>query len=204
MKKGFTMIEILVAMVILVMVFALLTVLYVRASKIRRVITAQNDVQEVLSQMMDRIVHGDKNTLGLIYASNLNSAVDNPTSIDISPYVIVFSDNTGGNTVIYGIAPGATAGNPDFSSTDTDTTLWRYDTTAGWLSLDVNNKILLESGSKFEYYNSNGQNLIEESISSETTLVKITLKGKSTEPAMKNMTPVTLHSAVRLRNKLSF
>ena len=211
MKKGFTMIEILVAMVIMVMVFALLTVLYVRASKIRRIITAQNEVQGVLSQMMDRIVHGEKRAelKSLVSATEIYGHDFLPGAlagyIDNSNYSLIFGNIYHAMVQYYLIAPGLEDGSPDI--TGSDTTLWYGESSGGsppssWSLLDVNKKITLTSGSKFEYFTP--ENTPPDSVDSETTLVVITLKGKSTEPAMKNMTPVTLHSAVRLRNKLSF
>ena len=209
MKKGLTLLEVLVAMFILVIVFGLVTFLYVKAASIRKIVVANSEIQQTLSQMMDTIIHGEKNTLGLCSAYHLNSAESNPNPSppykDVSHYVLVFSDKDASNTGIYAIAPGATAGNPSFSSTDTDTTLWRYDTTSGkWQSLDINNKITLVSGSKFDYYDSGGGNILDEHLDTETTLVKITLKAKSNEPALSNKAPVTLKTAIRLRNALPF
>ena len=204
MKKGFTLLEILVAMFILVIVFGLVTFLYVKAASIRKIVVANSEIQQTLSQMMDTIIHGEKNSLGLSSAYHLNSAESTPISINISPYVLVFSDKDAANTGIYAIAPGATAGTPDFSSTDTDTTLWRYDTASGWQSLDINNKISLVSGSKFDYYDSKGRNILDEGLNTETTLVKITLEAKSNEPALSEKAPVTLKTAIRLRNALPF
>jgi len=204
MKKGFTLLEVLIAMFILVIVFGLVTFLYVKAASIRKIVVANSEIQQTLSQMMDTIIHGEKNTLGLSSAYHLNSAESTPISINVSPYVVVFSDKDALNTGIYAIAPGATAGTPDFSSTDTDTTLWRYDTASGWQSLDINNKISLVSGSKFDYYDSKGRNIIDEGLNTETTLVKITLKAKSNEPALSEKAPVTLKTAIRLRNALPF
>ena len=204
MKKGFTLLEILVAMFILVIVFGLVTFLYVKAASIRKIVVANSEIQQTLSQMMDTIIHGEKNTLGLNSAYHLNSAESTPISINVSPYVLVFSDKDASNTGIYAIAPGATAGTPSFSSTETDTTLWRYDTASGWQSLDINEKITLVSGSKFDFYDTKGGNIIDEGLNTETTLVKITLKAKSNEPALSNKAPVTLKTAIRLRNALPF
>jgi len=210
MKKGFTMIEILVAMVIMVMVFALLTVLYVRASKIRRIITAQNEVQGVLSQMMDTIIHGKKAKWGLVDATNIRSITDSSGSETvISPYTLVAYNETTDETMVVRIASEEELK----GSGDTVKTLWInwYNSSSPPSSfytnealIDINKKIELTNNSCFSYYDSGGRNILDEGLNTETTLVKITLKGKSTEPAMKNMTPVTLHSAVRLRNKLSF
>lgn len=205
MKKGVTLLEVLVAMFILVIVFGLVTFLYVKAASIRKIVVANSEIQQTLSQMMDTIIHGEKNTFGLSSAYHLNSAESTPIPRNVSPYVLVFSDKDASNTGIYAIAPGATAGTPDFSSTDTDTTLWRYDTASGtWQSLDINNKISLVSGSKFDYYDSKGRNILDEGLNTETTLVKITLEAKSNEPALSEKAPVTLKTAIRLRNALPF
>ncbi len=204
MKKGFTLLETLIAMFILVIVFGLVTFLYVKAANIRKIVVADSEIQQTLSQMMDTVIHGEKNTFGLSSAYYLNSAESTPISINVSPYVLVFSDKDASNTGIYAIAPGATAGTPSFSSTDTDTTLWRYDTASGWQSLDINKKLTLVSGSKFDYYDTKGGNIIDEGLDTETTLVKITLKAKSNEPVLSNKAPVTLKTAIRLRNSLPF
>lgn len=198
-ESGFTLIEILVAMGILVLAFALVTVLYTRASKIRKVITVQNDIQNVLTQMINTITH--QNTL-----NNLENAVSvyqySPTETKDKDYYLVYGSpfSSGQPYQWYRIAPDVSSG---------DTTLWYGQSSSiteptDWTCLDVNRVITLESDSKFEYFDS-GNTLMSDKVYPETTtLVKITLKGKSTDPSMKNSPPVILQTAIRLRNKPAF
>ncbi|MCM8772764.1 MAG: type II secretion system GspH family protein [Candidatus Omnitrophica bacterium] len=188
-KKGFTILEILVALTILVVVFTLITLLYVRAARTRNIINAYNEVGEVLSQMIDIITNGRKGVLGLKDAGNICSQVNPPVSLD--KYTLVFSDSTAKNTVIYQIK---------IKDTDRgETSLYQND-----VDLDLNKKVYLLSGSRFEYYDANGRNIIDEKLNTETTLVRIILIGKATHPAMKKMVPMRIETSVRLKNKLSF
>lgn len=58
MKKGFTLVEVLVGGLILVIAMALIAVLYGKASKIRTIVTGESDIQAVANQMMDTIISG--------------------------------------------------------------------------------------------------------------------------------------------------
>ena len=206
-NHGFTMIEILVAMVILVLAFGLVTMLYVRASKIRRIITMQNNVQEVLSQMINTIAYGEKiNTLkNLGTATTVYELPVFPTveNLKFANYALIFGNVYEPMVQYYVIAPGLA--NKEPSDTGTDTTLWHGESSGGepstWRALDVREKIILDSGSQFECFNV--QNL-SPGTDSETTFVKITLRGRSSDPSMKDTAPVTLQTGVRLKNKTSF
>jgi len=202
------MIEILVAMVILVIAFGLVTMLYVRASKIRRIITMQSNVQEVLSQMMNTIAYGEKRntfknlaTATAVYELPGYPAAEN---LKFANYALIFGNIHEASVQYYMIAPGLENGEP--SDTGTDTTLWHGESSvgtepSGWRALDPAERIILYPGSRFECFNI--QNL-SPGTDSETTFVKITLKGRSSDPSMKNTNPVTLQTGVRLKNKTSF
>ncbi|MGC8977338.1 MAG: PulJ/GspJ family protein [Candidatus Ratteibacteria bacterium] len=196
-KNGFTVLEILIALTILVIIFSLITLMYVRAARTRNIINAYNEIGEVLSQMVDTIGNGRKGVFGLKDAGNLCSHQGGTTPITdsypLNKYTLVFSDFTAQNTVIYQI----TANNI------TDTSLYQT-TTSGTIDLNPNKKIYLVSGSGFEFYDANGKNIISEKLNTETTLVKIVLIGKSTNPAMKKMVPMRIETQVRLKNTLSF
>lgn len=190
-KRGFTILEILVALTILVVVFSLMTLLYVRATRTRNIINAYNEVGEILSQMVDTIVNGRKGILGLKDAGNIVSY----SSYNVSPTTLVFSNSTGSEILIYVI--GLDSRN--------ETTLYQIHS-SNWkkFDLDPNRKIYLTSGSRFEYYDANGRNIINEKTNTETTLVKIILYGKSNHPSMKKMVPMRIETTVRLKNKPSF
>jgi len=212
MRKGFTMVEVLVAMGIIVVAFSLVTVLYIKASKIRRIITAHNEIQGVLSKMMDKIIHGEKreNLKGLLSATHIYSHDFSPPShladyIDNPNYSLIFGNIYNAMVQYYLIAPGLGAGSP--GNTGSDTTLWYGESNNGlapssWSLVDLNKKVILASGSKFEYLTP--ENTPPDSVDSDTTFVLITLKGIPNSPSMKNIGPVELHSGVRLRNKLPF
>ena len=57
-RAGFTLVEILVAVSILIVLFALISFLYAKASGIKRIVVAQNDVLQVLSGMVSSISRG--------------------------------------------------------------------------------------------------------------------------------------------------
>ena len=66
--------ELLVAMVILVMAFGLVTYLYTKAAKIRRTVVINSEIQQVLSEMADTLAHGEKDTWGLMDATGLDDS----------------------------------------------------------------------------------------------------------------------------------
>jgi prepilin-type N-terminal cleavage/methylation domain-containing protein len=203
-KSGFTLVEILVAMVILITIIGLATFLYVRAARIRKLISYQNDIASVLNSMATIVADGDRTTTGLKWADD----VANP---ETAAYDLFLYDRSNGETVFYRIAPGMYAGSPSTLPTaDTDTTLWQARNGAvparnsdKWKSLDLNKKVILGSGSSFRYFNSKNEPV--DNVSSETiTSVQITLRGLTTDPGLAGRPPIVLQTLVRLRNKLSF
>jgi len=216
MKKGFTLLEVLIAMFILVIVFGLVTFLYVKAASIRKIVVANSEIQQTLSQMMDTIIHGEKGKWGLADATTIRAIYDDKTYPDtaISQYTLVAykaTDETTGDTMIVRIASEEEL----LGSGDTTKTLWVnwYESPSPPLSssfytdkslIDINKKIELTNNSCFSYYDSGGRNIVDDGLNTETTLVKITLEAKSTEPALSEKAPVTLKTAIRLRNALPF
>ena len=215
MKKGFTLLEVLIAMFILVIVFGLVTFLYVKAASIRKIVVANSEIQQTLSQMMDTIIHGEKGgeLKSLVSATKIYNHDFSPPPpppnlagyIDNSNYSLIFGNIYQTMVQYYLIAPGLENEAPD--NIGTDTTLWYGESSGGsppssWSLLDINKKITITSGSKFEYFTP--ENTHPDSVDSETTLLVITLKAKSNEPALSNKAPVTLKTAIRLRNALPF
>ncbi|MCD6408588.1 type II secretion system protein [bacterium] len=210
-KEGFTLIEIVVAMVILIIAFGLITFLYVKAAKIRKEVVEYSEIQQILSQMMDTITHGKKGKWGLKDATFIRS-IEGATEGDtpISPYTLIAYNETRDETMIVRIASEEEL----LGSGDKTKTLW-----VNWFTgstppmssfytqealIDVNKKIELRDGSEIHYFDYRNRDILEEGISSETTFVKITLKGASLDPSMQNKSPVTLFTGIRLRNALPF
>lgn len=184
-KKGFTILEILIAITILVIVFTLVTVMYVRGSRIRNVVVAYNEVGEVLTQMTDVIVNGRKRFIGQDIPG-LKTAIK--IEGDSNTLKLVYLQNS--KTYTFEIKP----------DTKDDTSLYFSNS-----SLDPNKKVVLLSGSRFEYYYADGSPKTDDQTNTDTiTYVKIILYGKSTLPAMKNMNPIKIETGVRLKNSLSF
>ena len=201
------MIEILVAMVILVSAFGLITVLYTRANRVKKIVSSNNDIQNILTEMINTITYGEKSNVlkGLMNATKVYNTLGN--LLKANHCYLIFGNLENANVQYYAIAPGLDSGEPNFTFTGTDTTLWYGESSTGspptsWKTLDINAKVYLDAGSKFEFYDQ--RNLFPDNSSSETTLVKITLKGKSTDPAMRTMASVPVQTSVRLRNKSSF
>ncbi|HOK56913.1 MAG TPA: prepilin-type N-terminal cleavage/methylation domain-containing protein [bacterium] len=187
-KKGFTIMEILIAITILVIIFTLVTVMYVRGSRIRNVVVAYNEVGEVLTHMTDVLVNGRQNFIGrdipgLKFAKGIDS--------NSNQHTLIYKD-TSENLYTFEIKIN--------TGTSTDTSLYFEDK-----PLDPNNKIVLVSGSGFEYYYPDGTKKDPDSTATETvTVVKIILHGKSNLPVMKNMNPIKMETLVRLKNNPSF
>lgn len=190
---GFTMIELLVAMVILVIAFGLVTYLYTRAARIRRIVVVHSEMQQALSQMTDILTYGERNSWGLIDSTGMP---DDGTYIDTR---ILVAKNESGRM---------TAGIID-SATTTETTL-TIDWGGGPLVIVPEEKIRLLTAdpyqSKFEYYDSAGKRFnmpLTPPDAKKVTFVKITLWAQSTDPAFRNAPPVPFITGVRLRNKPS-
>ncbi|MCM8811209.1 MAG: type II secretion system GspH family protein [Candidatus Omnitrophica bacterium] len=184
-KKGFTILEILIAVTILVIVFTLVTVMYVRGSRIRNVVVAYNEVGEVLTQMTDVIVNGRKRFIGTDIPG-LKVAFKIDGNSNTLKLIYLYKNNS----LNFQISPDTTG----------DTTIFFSNK-----SLDPNKKVVLLSGSRFEYYYADGSLKTDDQTYTDTiTYVKIILYGKSTSPAMKNMIPIKIETGIRLKNAPSF
>ena len=190
------MIELLVAMVILVIAFGLVTYLYTRAARIRRIVVVNSEMQQVLSQMADILTYGERNTWGLSDATSIDSQLD--ASTHSSTTVLVARKGTSPMTAA--IITDAT------TSESTLTVTW----TAGQpIVVDPKGAIRLLINdpyqSKFEYYNSAGTrfDIPLQDNAKQVTFVKITLWAASTDPAFRNAPPVPFVTGVRLKNKPS-
>ncbi|MCM8768582.1 MAG: type II secretion system GspH family protein [Candidatus Omnitrophica bacterium] len=200
---GYTIVELLVAMSLLVIAFALVTVLYVRASRIRRIITSGSEVQQVLNQMVSTIAYRDRNNVvkSLINATNLYG-----WSGQRFEQYLVFGNTLEDKRQYYWIAPGES----EPSASGAETTLWYGEASSGppssWLCLDPNRHMTILPGSRFEFYDGNNTRLTTaDKVEQETPIrVVIRLVGKSNDPSMKNRQPVSQTSSVRLRNRASF
>ncbi|HOV22474.1 MAG TPA: prepilin-type N-terminal cleavage/methylation domain-containing protein [bacterium] len=221
--NGFTLIEILISMFILVIIFGLITVLFARASTVRKIVVAHSEIQQTLSQMMDTIVHGKRGGWGLADASCIRSITLNEGTYDdtcVSYNTLVAYNETQNETMIVRIASERELTDEG----DNTKTLW-----VGWYSdplppdasnfyneealIDINNKVELVVNndepentrySNFTYYDSRGRDIITGELDTETTLVKIVLSAKSKDPGLKNKAPVVLQTAIKLKNALPF
>jgi prepilin-type N-terminal cleavage/methylation domain-containing protein len=199
---GFTLLEVLIATTILVVIFGLATFMYVRAAKIRKEISYQNDIQLNLFTMLDEFSLGNRNSSG----TESGFLLKNPE--DPNEYNLHVETTSGSR--FFKIAPGLAQEAPD--STGNDTTLWHSSNGTDWFSLDLNKKINLRPGSKFEYFNfRNEQVLLTDALFSETenyryipSLVKLTLIAGSNEPNARKKHPVTVVTFLRPRNILPF
>lgn len=209
-KTGFTMLEILVALALLVVIVGLSAFLYAKAARIRKLITYQNDIQNVLNSMITEINFGSRNTIGFQYADDIGRNVEN------SFYQLVFYDKTKGETVFYLVSPGMDSSQPSsLPTTDTDTTLWQAKSnlpgiparnSGEWKLLDVNKTTVFVSETGFTYYKSTSAGLQEiDNLSVDTPVaVKIKLRGKTTDPSLKTRPVTTLTIMIRPKNKLPF
>lgn len=190
---GFTMVELLISMVILVLAFGLVTYLYTRAARIRKIVVVHSEVQQVLSQVMDTLTYGEKGQWGIIHGTEVL-----PSSGDS-----ILELTNGTDTMEARI---------DQDEQDTVTVGWG-DYCANKVVLDAERKIIVKNvatapsteipASRFEYFNHKGESVNPGDSAEEITLVKITLWAGSTDPAFKDAPAVPLMTAVRLRNKYS-
>ncbi|HOK80438.1 MAG TPA: type II secretion system protein [bacterium] len=209
-EKGFTLLEILVALALLVIVVGLSAFLYTRAAKLRKLITYQNEVQNTLNAMITEITYGSRDTIGLQFAHAIKNNPQYPF------YELGLYDRTKNEYIFYLISPGMNAEIPsNLPTTDTDTTLWQAKTTTSvtplrdsgaWKLIDPRKSIVLESGSGFIYYTltKNGLKQIDNLQIETPVAVKITLKGKTTDPALKSRPVTTATILIRLKNILPF
>ena len=165
-KKGFTLIEMLIGGTILVIVMALISVFFAKASKIRSVVSKENNTQVTASQMINALMSGvSQLSDGLMYATRIE-AIDETNGE--SPLWVTFanhSDEINNNYVRLKIRLAS-------ASVTTDTTLYQQtdlisagysgwtDTTPTPKDLDPNDKINIESGSWFGCYDSQDRNVL--------------------------------------------
>jgi len=213
-KKGFTLLEVLVSLALLVIIVGLSAYLYARAARLRKLITYQNNVQNTLNSMITEITYGARDTIGFEYAHDIKRDLSTPF------YELAFCDitgnETGNETVFYLISPGMNSEVPSsLPTTDTDTTLWQAKRkTSGtparnsgeWKLIDANKSIELSSGSGFEYYtlSNNGLKKIDNLLSETPVAIRITLNGKTTDPSLKTRPVISTTILIRSKNKLPF
>jgi len=210
-KTGFTMIEDLVSLALMVIIVGLSAFLYARAARIRKLITYQSNVQNILNSMITEINFGSRDTIGLQYAYDIVRSVGDP------PYELGFYDNTKGEYVFYLISPGMYSGHPSsLPTTNTDTSLWQAKTNSSdfpsrtseeWKLIDINKSIVLASGSSFTYYRPDSTTRFKkiDDLTVETPIaVKIILTGKATDPSLRTRPPITATTMVRPKNKITF
>ena len=186
--NGFTFVEVVVSGLILVIAVTLMGVLFGKAGRIRTAVTAENDIQIVANQMMDTIISGAGSPLeGLLCATRIYA-------IDTSNYgYITFGNCDGvGRYVRFDISSIGAAdslyrklvndmSNPLPSSATDD--------------LDYNDKIDLESGSRFYYYDS-GDNITTDP--DDATRVMICLEARSSLAAISRT--IILYNSAKIRN----
>jgi prepilin-type N-terminal cleavage/methylation domain-containing protein len=215
MKKGFTLIEILIAASILIIVMALTTFLYVKAANMQQDINYQRDVGGVINEMFKEILYGTSTLTGATQADSCIVA-----QASLSPtYNFEYTTSSGTKIYYYKIAIGLYSNpqQPNSTGTGTDTTLWQASGTtslppadsSGWTSLDFNKKVILQPGSQFQYFNYantllNGAGFTDANFVDTATSVTITLIGASTSPGLKTRPSSTYTTSVRMKNKPSF
>jgi len=191
-KKGFTLIELLVAMSILVVAFGLVTFLYTKAARIRKIVVVNSEVQQTLSQIVDTLTYGDKTHWGMMHTTGLSDVDQYDTYI-----VLEKVTEAGTNTMVVNI-----------ESTGNITVNWGD----GQITLNVGEKVALLTDppyrSNFRYFDGKG-NEIQQPITSsiereKVTFIRITLWARSTDPSFKFAEPVPFVTGVRLGNKTSF
>ena len=204
---GFTLIEVLVGGIILVIAIGLIAVLYGKAGRIRTIVASQNQVQLTLSSMLDTIRTGAGHNLeSLAFATKIYSegelgakldrqkitffSANNPTN----PYVHIEIDTTAANETVYRKVDGSPIWPGSFDD------------------LDINKKIdIIDTPttiSRFYYYSSETGSSphTEEEITdfansdevAKISKVIVCLVGRSTMGAIQKT--VTLYSTIRLRN----
>ncbi|MCK4245159.1 MAG: type II secretion system protein [Candidatus Omnitrophica bacterium] len=188
MKKGFTLIEVLVGGLILVIAMALIAVLYGKAAKIRTIVSGEADIQGVANQMMDTIISGGGSPLeGLRCATKIYQ-------IDTSdpPLYISFGNCDGvGRKVKFQIfSTTKSLHKKKYSIGETIYSIANTDP-----DLDINDKIDLQDSSRFYFYKSN-----EESATtpSEVAKIMICLAAKSSLSAISRT--IILYNSVTIRN----
>lgn len=184
-SRGFTLIELMVAMIILVVIFGLVTFLYTKASKIRKVVVVTSEIQQTLSQIMDTLTYGDRadeSHFGIIHSTGL----DDNTNLD-TMHNVTFSKGT--DTMEITIEPEGNI-----------TVYWSASATTDPIILNLGKKVKIDNESKFEYFNTNGERVVDLATERDkVSFIRITLWARSTDPGMKSAPSVPLVTGVRLR-----
>ena len=208
MKKGFTLVEVLVGGLILVIAMALIAVLYGKASKIRTIVTGESDIQAVANQMMDTIISGGGVPLeGLrcatrIYNSGDYTAAGSPTPISLSSTDLTFR-NAASDYVRIKIDPTTSltvkkGKNSNLLNIDEDSEL---------SDLDFNKKIDIvntaTNNSCFRYYDQQDREFSAISLNPDTNRDKISkimicLAARSSLSAISRT--IILYNSVTIRN----
>ncbi|HOL22317.1 MAG TPA: prepilin-type N-terminal cleavage/methylation domain-containing protein [bacterium] len=190
-RKGFTLIELLVAMAILVVAFGLVTFLYTKAARIRRIVVVNSEVQQALSQIVDTLTYGDKAHWGIMHAAGLSDITQYDT------YIVLKKDAAGTDTMVV-----------EMKSDGNITVNWG----SGPITLNVGEKVAILTDtpyrSTFRYFDGMGNEIPQPITSSanrnRVTFVKITLWAHSTDPSFKFAEPAPFVTGVKLGNKTSF
>ncbi|MCM8820682.1 MAG: type II secretion system protein [Candidatus Omnitrophica bacterium] len=190
-KNGFTLVELMVAMAIVVVAFGLVTYLYTRAAKIRKIVVVNNEVQQALSQIMDILTYGDKAHWGIIHSTGLNDVTQYDTYISLknATDTMDVNINSSGNIVVN----------------------WTGSTPVS-ITLNIDEKVAVITDipyrSSFRYFDLMGneipQPITSQSDRDKVSFVNITLWARSTDPSFKLAEPVPLVTGVKLSNKPSF
>ncbi|MCX8082990.1 MAG: type II secretion system GspH family protein [bacterium] len=180
-RKGFTLVELLVAMAIMVVAFGLVTFLYTKAARIRKVVVVTSEIQQMLSQIVNTLTYGNKTNWGMLYSTGLDSTTQYDTFIVL---------RKGADTMTVKID---SAGNITMNS----------------MVLNIGEKVIIDVSYpvRFEYFDRYGNKFntpVSPSDSNKISFIKIVLWAKSTDPVMKFADPVPLVTGVRLRGKTSF
>ena len=192
---GFTVVELLVAMSILVIAFGLVTYLYTKAARVRKVVVVHSEIQQVLSQMISELAYGEQGRWAISGASRINAGSTDSQLNCSGTY--------------NGIAWTMNAAIDD----DGQATIITHRDASGPLSLDPEKNIALNSSlttdplaqlsgrlSMFEYFDASNNPCDPEN----ATFVRITLWAASTDPSMNNAPPVSIITGVKLANRVSF
>ncbi|MCM8760405.1 MAG: type II secretion system protein [Candidatus Omnitrophica bacterium] len=179
-NNGFTLIELVVAMAIIVLVFGLVTFLYTKAARIRKIVVVNNEVQQTLSQIIHTLTYGDKAHWGISDAERVDNNSSNATSL-------VVTKNNGTDRMTVNITP------PDI------TVSWTGNQPET-ITLNIGRKVEILLGSGFTYLDPGGNDGDKGNVS----FIKIILWARSTDPSFRSAPAVPLVTGVKLSNKTSF
>lgn len=196
-SRGFTLVEIVVSGLILVVAITLIGVLFGKAGRIRTAVTAENDIQTAANQMMDTILYGAGSPLeGLLSATEIYQ-ID--TAYD-PPRYIAFGNGTSSsnNYVRFDInllATGETLYKNTASISGSIPGPWGTSILDFGTNLDLNDKVDLQSGSGFYCY---GSDEVSTTAPSEVAKVMVCLVARSSLAAISRT--ITLYNSVKIRN----